>query len=70
MSKLVLVPQTIYLAIEWNEERFVKFRYVKTNYYDGEPVYAGVDLATGNVCSLFPTMWSFQELSSLEQELY
>lgn len=52
------------------DPRTVIFRYIKTNYYDGDPFYCGVDLATLSICSLFPDQWEFQELSLLEQELY
>ena len=67
-----LEHQKIYRATEKYEDnpRVVTFRYVKTNYYDGEPMFGGVDLSTGSTCSLFTDMWSFQELSLLEQELW
>lgn len=72
MSKLELVTHKIYKAKEkdWTMGRTVFVRYIKTNYIDGEPVLIGVDLTTKHICSLFPTDWEFQELSSLEQELF
>ena len=67
-----LEHQKIYRAIEKyeSEPRIILFRYIKTNYYGGEPMLAGIDLTTGFTCSLFTEMWEFQELSLLERELW
>lgn len=66
-----LVTHQVYKATEIDgyPSRVVIFRFIKVNYYDGDPVICGVDLATKYPISLFPHMWDFKELTSLELEL-